>query len=74
MLCSLALYSCPLCKNNHFHELFHLSLLFRASLEFDFNKREHAEMCQRVLNVDPELKPHLITRQITVTDTSKLLM
>ena len=46
-----------------------------SALEFDFNKPEHAEMCQRVLNVDPELKPQLITRKITtVKDTSKLLM
>ena len=51
-------------------------LIYFRELEFDFNKAEHAEMCQRVLNVDPELKPHLITRHITIDNSnpSKLLM
>jgi hypothetical protein len=51
-----------------------LLINFLSDLEFEFNKPEHAEMCQRVLNVDPELKPHLIMRRITVKDTFKLLM
>lgn len=63
--------SCPKCNNSYKRTVF-LTLL--RALEFDFNKAEHAEMCQRVLNVDPELKPHLITRHISVKDSSKLLM
>jgi hypothetical protein len=31
-------------------------------------------MCQRVLNVDPELKPDLISREISVVNERELLM